>query len=69
MKFVQTALQEVIEVTPEPHPDSRGWFARVWCHDEFRDAGLELRWVQANEAFSERKGTLRGVHLQHVPDE
>jgi dTDP-4-dehydrorhamnose 3,5-epimerase len=64
MRFLPTAIDDVWIVEPEPRADHRGLFARVWCDDEFAAHGLETRFVQANTAFSERKGTLRGMHLQ-----
>jgi len=64
MRFLPTAIDDVWIVEPEPRADHRGLFARVWCEDEFAAKGLETRMVQANTAFSDRKGTLRGMHYQ-----
>jgi dTDP-4-dehydrorhamnose 3,5-epimerase len=64
MRFLPTAIDDVWIVEPEPRADHRGVFARVWCEDEFAAKGLETRLVQANTAFSDRKGTLRGMHYQ-----
>lgn len=64
MRFLPTAIDDVWIVEPEPRADHRGLFARVWCDDEFAAQGLETRLVQANTAFSDRRGTLRGMHYQ-----
>jgi dTDP-4-dehydrorhamnose 3,5-epimerase len=67
MRFLQTAIDDVWIVEPEPRADHRGLFARVWCEDELAARGLESRLVQANTAFSIRKGTLRGMQYQTAP--
>jgi dTDP-4-dehydrorhamnose 3,5-epimerase len=51
----------------QKYEDSRGFFARAWCEHEFKDQGLQVTWVQANLAYSEHKGTLRGMHYQAAP--
>jgi dTDP-4-dehydrorhamnose 3,5-epimerase len=52
----------------ERHPDERGFFARTWCEDEFRTAGIHAIFVQQSLAHSVRRGTLRGMHLQLAPN-
>lgn len=47
--------------------DERGFFARTWCAEEFKEAGLDARLVQCSISFNARKGTLRGMHYQAVP--
>src|SRR3546814_20390885 len=44
--------------------DSRGFFARLFCEQEFADAGFEAGFVQINDLLSARAGTLRGLHYQ-----
>jgi dTDP-4-dehydrorhamnose 3,5-epimerase len=51
----------------EPIEDHRGFFARIFCEEEFSKYGLETRFPQSSIAFSTRKGTLRGMHYQHEP--
>lgn len=67
MLFHPTAISGVWIVEPEPRLDARGLFARVWCDEEFAARGLATRLLQANTAFSHRKGTLRGLHYQQAP--
>ncbi len=47
--------------------DERGYFARAWCCDEFRQHGLNPQMVQMNVGFSHRQGTLRDLHYQLSP--
>jgi dTDP-4-dehydrorhamnose 3,5-epimerase len=67
MKFSQTAVQGAWLVEVNRITDDRGFFARVWCQDEFTQHGIEAGWVQANVGLSIRAGTLRGMHYQRDP--
>ncbi|HEY2446873.1 MAG TPA: dTDP-4-dehydrorhamnose 3,5-epimerase [Rhizomicrobium sp.] len=51
----------------ERHGDARGFFARMYCAHQLKELGLESRFVQANDSFSARRGTLRGLHYQLPP--
>ena len=67
MIFHETPLHGVFLIEPEKRGDERGFFARVFCEDEFAAHGLETRFVQANNSLTARKGTLRGMHYQLPP--
>ena len=67
MKFSPTPLEGACVVDIEKIEDSRGFFARGWCENEFRSAGLPTRIAQANLSFNTTKGTLRGMHWQNPP--
>lgn len=67
MIFTETELPGAFVVDLEPREDSRGFFARAWCADEFAQHGLNSRLVQSNLSFNDRAGTLRGMHFQRVP--
>ena len=67
MKFIETPLKDAYVIAMEPRADERGFFARAFCEDEFRQAGLVDRFVQVNNSFNPRKGTLRGMHYQLPP--
>lgn len=60
-------IEAAFVVTMEPRRDDRGWFARAWCEDEFRTAGISVRAVQTNVSFNEKAGTIRGLHWQVEP--
>lgn len=64
MKFHPTPLKGAFIVELERRGDSRGFFARAFCEREFAQAGLESRFVQANDALSQSKNTMRGLHYQ-----
>jgi len=68
MQFIETGLDGAYLLTPEPRSDDRGYFARVFCVDEFSALGLCTDWKQANIAHNKLKGITRGMHYQHEPD-
>ena len=51
----------------EPVRDERGFFARAFCVEEFAELGLETNFPQHSVAYSQRRGTLRGLHYQREP--
>jgi dTDP-4-dehydrorhamnose 3,5-epimerase len=54
-------------IEPEPHEDSRGFFARTFCAREFGERGLASAFVQCSVSLSRARGTLRGLHYQGPP--
>lgn len=67
MLFSPTKLKDAYIIEPRKLEDERGFFARTWCENEFRDRGLNPNLVQCNISFNKKKGTLRGMHLQIEP--
>lgn len=67
MKFIPTPLKGAYTIELEKRGDSRGFFARFFCEDEFAAAGLEGSFRQINNSLTGRKGTLRGMHYQLAP--
>jgi dTDP-4-dehydrorhamnose 3,5-epimerase len=62
----ETGLPGVLEILPRRIGDDRGFFSEVWNEASFRDAGIELAFVQDNHSRSAR-GVLRGLHYQLEP--
>jgi dTDP-4-dehydrorhamnose 3,5-epimerase len=67
VRFTTTSVDGVVLVEVDRITDDRGFFARVWCRDEFAQHGLKVEWAQANVGRSIRAGTLRGMHYQRDP--
>ena len=63
MRFVPTALPEVVLIEPQVHGDERGFFMETWHRERFARAGIACDFVQDNHSRSVR-GTLRGLHFQ-----
>jgi dTDP-4-dehydrorhamnose 3,5-epimerase len=67
MIFTETILPGAFIIDLELRTDSRGFFARAFCQHEFEAHGLKPVIAQANVAFNDKKGTLRGMHFQFPP--
>ena len=64
MKFHNTSISDCLRLELDKRGDDRGFFARLFCVEEFSSAGYPLEIVQANDSFSADLGTLRGMHYQ-----
>lgn len=69
MRFHETQLKGAYIIELEKREDDRGFFARSWCTQEFKDQGLNSNLVQCNISFNRQRGTLRGMHYQAPPHE
>ena len=67
MWFSPTHVPGVFVVEPEPHVDDRGFFARLWCPEEFAARGLNAKLAQVSLSYNRVRGTIRGLHYQAVP--
>jgi dTDP-4-dehydrorhamnose 3,5-epimerase len=67
MRFAETALPGVFVISPEPHSDVRGFFARIYCPTEFTRAGIVFTPTQVNLSRNTHRHTLRGLHWQDAP--
>lgn len=67
MKFTPTPLEGAFLIDLEKREDERGFFARLFCSDEFQKLGLDPAIVQINNSLSAHEGTLRGMHYQTPP--
>jgi dTDP-4-dehydrorhamnose 3,5-epimerase len=67
MRFHHTKLAGVFRISLDTIPDERGFFARSWCQEEFRNHGLNPNLAQCNISFNTHRGTLRGMHYQAPP--
>ena len=65
MKVIETPLAGVIIIEPRVFGDSRGFFIESFQVDRYRDAGIDLAFVQDNQSRS-TKGVLRGLHFQRT---
>ena len=67
MFFHQTKLSGVYAIDLELRQDDRGAFARTFCKKEFAQIGFNQDFVQMNQSWNLKKGTLRGMHYQNAP--
>lgn len=62
-KFIKTGIQDLFIIEPKVFGDDRGYFMEAYNYNDFREAGLNVQFVQDNQSRS-RKGVLRGLHFQ-----
>ncbi len=67
MIFQELSLPGVYIIEAEPIRDDRGFFARTFCQQEFKAKGLNPCVAQCNISYSQKAGTLRGMHYQAAP--
>lgn len=67
MNVIETKLPGVVIVEPQVFGDHRGWFMESWSQKTMADNGLNVNFVQDNQSYTARKGTLRGIHFQQYP--
>lgn len=63
MKRLETRLPGTRLYELTRHGDERGYFMENWNRERYRDAGLDVGFVQSNLSRS-AKGVLRGLHFQ-----
>lgn len=67
MKFEPLGLAGAALVKMQRHCDERGFFARSVCVEEFRAQGLSATFMQSSISWTQRSGTVRGMHYQWPP--
>ena len=65
LKFKETSIEGDFIIEPTVFEDERGYFMETYHAGEFKEAGLDLNFVQDNQSKS-KKGVLRGLHFQYT---
>jgi dTDP-4-dehydrorhamnose 3,5-epimerase len=63
----QTTLPGVVVISTAWFGDDRGIFSETYQRDRFVQGGIEVSFIQDNQAISRKAGTLRGLHFQRPP--
>ncbi len=66
MEIIETNLSGLLVLKPKVFEDERGYFFESYNQNLFKQAGLNLDFVQDNQSLSQ-KGVLRGLHFQNPP--
>ena len=56
-------IEGLYVIEPTVFKDERGYFVETYNQNDFREAGLDMVFVQDNQSKS-KKGVLRGLHFQ-----
>lgn len=62
-KFTETPIKDVYVIESTAFGDNRGYFMETYNYNDFKEAGLDMVFVQDNQSMS-NKGVLRGLHFQ-----
>jgi dTDP-4-dehydrorhamnose 3,5-epimerase len=63
----QTGLAGTVILTPKSFEDDRGNFSETYNARALEAAGITASFVQDNQSFSRKAGTIRGLHFQSPP--
>ncbi|MDW8308889.1 MAG: dTDP-4-dehydrorhamnose 3,5-epimerase [Verrucomicrobiales bacterium] len=64
MKVRSCEIPGLLIIEPKVFGDARGFFLETWHRRRYREAGLDVDFVQDNLSSS-RRGTIRGLHFQN----
>ena len=67
MEKIATSLPDVFVLQPRVFGDYRGYFMETYSQPAFEALGIRNVFVQDNESYTQKKGTLRGLHFQMDP--
>ena len=66
-EFIKTPLNGFVVIQRQPIEDTRGFFSRFYCEEEFKTVGLNKPIAQINHTFTKQQGAVRGLHFQYPP--
>lgn len=61
--FNKCDIEGLYTIEPKVFGDARGYFMETYNYEDFKEAGLDMVFVQDNQSMS-KKGVLRGLHFQ-----
>ncbi|WP_029430338.1 dTDP-4-dehydrorhamnose 3,5-epimerase family protein [Blastococcus sp. URHD0036] len=64
MRWSPTSIAGVLEFTPTPHVDDRGFFSRTFDADVAREAGIDPGSFLQDSMSRSRLGVIRGLHIR-----
>lgn len=67
MDVIQTRIPGVLLLQPRVFSDGRGHFCETYSRRQFAEHGLDVDFVQDNQALSSSAGVVRGLHFQTPP--
>jgi dTDP-4-dehydrorhamnose 3,5-epimerase len=65
-EFQRTKIPGVVLIKPRVFEDDRGFFMETYKQSDFKEAGIDVSFVQMNHSKS-TKGVIRGLHFQKEP--
>ena len=68
MQFTKLSLQGAYAIELTSRGDERGRFTRLFCATELARIGHVKPIVNVNHSYTQKTGTIRGLHFQYPPD-
>lgn len=68
MLFHPLGLSNAYVIELELCGDDRGRFTRLFCANELKEIGHTKPMVNVNHSYTQKAGTIRGMHFQYPPD-
>ena len=66
MEIEKTFIDGLLVIKPKVFYDSRGYFFEPYNKERYKNAGIDLDFIQDNQSLSQ-KNSLRGLHFQSPP--
>ncbi|MDD3144506.1 MAG: dTDP-4-dehydrorhamnose 3,5-epimerase [Candidatus Gracilibacteria bacterium] len=63
--FIATSIDGLTIIEPQVFGDERGFFMETYNEKEFKNAGINVNFIQDNHSKS-KAGVLRGLHFQTI---
>lgn len=60
-------IDGLVELIPESYEDARGFLTRLYDEDAFRGWNLPATWIETMQHRTQKKHTLRGLHVSLAP--
>jgi dTDP-4-dehydrorhamnose 3,5-epimerase len=67
MDITAAEIPDVLLLKPRAFHDARGYFVETYNLRAAHGAGVKAEFVQDNQAFSHKRGTVRALHFQVTP--
>lgn len=67
LEFIKTPIAGLNVVQRNPIEDTRGFFSRFYCANEFATLGFGKPIQQINHTCTVQAGAIRGMHFQYPP--
>lgn len=67
MQVIKTKIKGAFVIEPKIIGDQRGYFYRVFAKEILDGFGIKYDIVHINKSFTQKKGTIRGLHYQKSP--
>lgn len=68
MEIQKTTLKDAYLIKPKVFQDERGFFTETYSKKKLEELGIFADFVQDNRSMSVKKGVLRGLHYQLLPE-